>query len=191
VLGSGAGVVPPEDEKVRVPLSVRLVAKRGSPTPIVPAVDSLSPVVTSVMEMEKSASPGPSTPGNNVLFQVYGSLGLSPAASPRITAMLATPLSHVSKMLGDGNDTSPAVGVDAQLPVHVNVGVKVSAWTEETPMVRMSPTARIQNVLRMFRTPSQDVWQGNIPWTHVQSIGQAGEASSSGESTLRTPFSGR
>lgn len=154
MLGSGVGVVvPPEDEKVRVPLSVRLVVKRGSPIPTVPAVDSLSPVVTSVIEMEKSASPGPSTPGNNVLVQVYVSLGLSSAANPRVTAMLATPLSHVSVMLGDGNDTSPAVGVAAQMPVQVNEGVKVSAWAEETPMARMTPTASIQNDLRMLRPP--------------------------------------
>jgi hypothetical protein len=191
VLGSGVGVVPPEEVKVRVPLSDRLVVKSGSPTPTVPDVNSVSPVVTSVMEMEKSASPGPSAPGNNVLFQVYVSVGASPAASPRATPMLATPVSHVSKMLGDGNDTSPAVGVAAQVPVQVNVGVKVSAWAEEAPKARMNPTARIQNVLRMFRTPSRDVWQGNTLRRYVQSIGQTGGASFSGKSKLSAPFSGR
>jgi hypothetical protein len=155
VLGSGAGVVPPEELKVRVPLSVRLVLKRGSPIPTVPLADSLSPVVTSVMEMEKSATSGPSTPGDNVFVQVYVSLGLSLAARSRVTEMLASPLSHVSSMLGDGNETSPAVGVAAQLPVHVNVGVEVSAWAEETPKARMSPATRIQNVLRMFRPPTR------------------------------------
>src|ERR1700720_556498 len=141
--------------------------------------------------METSARPAPSTPGNSWLVQVYVALGLSPAASPRITPMLATPLSHFSSMLGDGNETSPAVGVDAQLPVQVNVGVKVSAWAEETPKATMSPTTRIQSVPRMFRTPSQDVWQGNSQEIHVQSIGQTDEAASSGKSKLSVPFSGR
>jgi hypothetical protein len=176
VLGSGAGVVPPEEVKVRVPLSVRLEVKRGSPIPTVPIADSLSPVVTSVMVMEKSAVPGPSTPGNNVLVQVYVSLGLSPGASPRVAPMLASMLSHVSSMLGDGNETSPAVAVDG-----LNVGVKVSARAEETPRARMSPTTRIQNVLRMFRTPLRDVCQWNSPRIPVQSIGRTGDASSYGK----------
>src|SRR5450755_2450824 len=69
-------------------------------------------------------------------------------------------------MMGDGNDTSTAVGMESQLPVQTNEGVEeVSARAEETPMARINPTARIQNVLRMLRTPLEAFGNGISPDT--------------------------
>ena len=44
-----------------------------------------------------------------VLIQVYVSLGWSPGSNPM--PVIFETLPHVSRMLGDGNDTSSAVGM--------------------------------------------------------------------------------
>ena len=72
-----------------------------------------------------------------LLIQVYVSVGWSPGANP-MPVILET--NQFSKMMGDGNDTSPAVGMVSQLPLQVNVGVKVAACAEETPMARVNTT---------------------------------------------------
>ena len=53
--GSGTAGVTEEAEKVRVPLSAKLMNVRGS-IPTIPDSNALSPVVTSVIERVQSAS---------------------------------------------------------------------------------------------------------------------------------------
>jgi hypothetical protein len=57
-------------------------------------------------------------------------------------------VSHETSMIaGEGNDTSDAVGRKVHPPacVHVNVGVKESAWALGTPMARHSTASVVHN----------------------------------------------
>lgn len=78
------------------------------------------------------------------------SVGKSPAGK----VIVNTRESQVSVIVvGAGNDTAGAVGMDTQVPEHVKVGLYESACALGAPIAEISSTEMIQKVFRIFQIP--------------------------------------